>query len=167
MPSWAFPLLVWMLPLRSIDQTQTGKGNSSRRIMNNSKTFIRVFLPVLLIFIIANAFLLTATGILATWNIDAGVVIGGNLVLFVATTVSFYFYYKALRNNNVQAFLRMIYGGMFLKMMICLFAAFIYILIAGKGVNKGAIIVCLFLYLVYSSVEIMLLLKQSKQSKDA
>jgi hypothetical protein len=61
----------------------------------------------------------------------------------------------------------MIYGGMFLKMMICLFAAFIYIMVAGKTVNKGAIIVCLFLYLVYSSVEIILLLKQSKQRKNA
>jgi hypothetical protein len=135
--------------------------------MDNNKNFIRVFLPVLLIFIITNALVLTATGITAKWNIDSGVVVGGNLVLFVATGVSFYLYYKALRNNNVQAFLRMIYGGMFLKMMICLFAAFIYILIAGKAVNKGAIIVCLFLYLVYSSVEIILLLKQSKQSKNA
>ncbi len=135
--------------------------------MDNNKSFIRVFLPVLLIFIITNALVLSATGISTKWNIDSGIVIGGNLVLFVATGVSFYLYYKALRNNNVQAFLRMIYGGMFLKMMICLFAAFIYILIAGKSVNKGGIAVCLFLYLVYSTVEIILLLKQSKQSKNA
>jgi hypothetical protein len=91
----------------------------------------------------------------------------GNLVLFLATGTSFFLYYKALRNNNVQAFLRMIYGGMFLKMMICLFSTFIYIMIAGKSVNKAGIIVCLFLYLVYSFVEIVLLLKQSKQRKNA
>ena len=72
-----------------------------------------------------------------------------------------------MHNNNVQVFLRMIYGGMFVKMMICLFTAFIYIMIAGKAVNKGGIIVCLFLYLVYSFVEIALLLKQSKQRKNA
>ena len=133
----------------------------------DNKSFIRVFLPVLLIFIISNAFFLTAGTLAAKWNISTDVIIGGNLVLFVATGVSFFLYYKALRNNNVQAFLRMIYGGMFLKMMICLFAAFIYIMVAGKTVNKGAIGICLFLYLVYSSLEIVLLLKQSKQRKNA
>lgn len=133
----------------------------------DNKNFIRVFLPVLLIFIITNGFFLTSGKLASRWNINTDVVIGGNFVLFIATGVSFFLYYKALRNNNVQAFLRMIYGGMFLKMMICLFAAFIYIIAARKTVNKGAIIICLFLYLVYSFTEILLLLKQSKQRKNA
>lgn len=132
-----------------------------------NKNFIRIFLPILLLFIISNGFFLTAGTLAANWNIDIGIVMAGNLVLFVATTVSFFLYYKALRNNNVQAFLRMIYGGMFLKMMICLFTAFIYISVAGRAVNKGGIITCLFLYLVYSFVEIVLLLKQSKHRKNA
>jgi len=132
-----------------------------------NKNFIRVFLPILLIFIITNGFFLTARDLVSRWNIDIDIVIAGNFVLFLATAVSFFLYYRALRNNNVQAFLRMIYGGMFLKMMICLFTAFIYISVAGKTVNKGGIIACLFLYLVYSFVEIVLLLKQSKQRKNA
>jgi hypothetical protein len=132
-----------------------------------NKNFIRIFLPILLLFVISNGFFLTAGDLAERWNIDTGIVIAGNFVLFIATTVSFFLYYKALRNNNVQAFLRMIYGGMFLKMMICLFTAFIYIAVAGKSVNKGAIITCLFLYLVYSSIEIVLLLKESKVKKNA
>ena len=132
-----------------------------------NKNFIRVFLPVLLLFIISNGFFLTGGNLAARWDIDANIVIIGNLVLFIATGVSFFLYYKALRNNNVQAFLRMIYGGMFLKMMICMFSAFIYIAVAGKSVNKGGIITCLFLYLVYSSMEIVLLLKESKVKKNA
>jgi hypothetical protein len=132
-----------------------------------NKNFIRTFIPILLIFIIANGFFLTGKALASRWNIDTDLVIGGNLILFLATGISFFLYYKALRNNNVQAFLRMIYGGMFLKMMICLFAVFIYIMVVGKSVNKVGIILCLFLYLVYSSVEIVLLLKQSKQRKNA
>lgn len=135
--------------------------------MTENKKFIRVFLPVLFLFIASNAFFLTASTLASRKNIDLDIVIGGNLVLFIATTVSFFLYYKALRNNNVQAFLRLIYGGMFLKMMICLFAVFLYIMIAGKSVNKGAIIICLFLYLVYSFIEVVLLFKQSKQRKNA
>ena len=133
----------------------------------DNKNFIRAILPILLIFVISNGFFLTVGTLASKWNIDSDVVIIGNLVLFLATAISFFFYYKALRNSNVQAFLRMIYGGMFLKMMICLFAAFIYIMIAGKAVNKGAIITCLFFYLLYSFVEIVILMKQSKQRKNA
>ena len=132
-----------------------------------NKNFFRAILPILLIFIISNGFILTAKTLATKWNIDTDVVIIGNLVLFLATSISFFFYYKALRNNNVQGFLRMVYGAMFLKMMICLFTAFIYIMIAGKAVNKGAIITCLFFYLLYSFVEIVLLMKQSKQRKNA
>ena len=132
-----------------------------------NKNFVRVFLPILLLFVISNGFFLTAGNLAARWNIDTDIVIIGNLVLFIATAVSFFLYYKALRNNNVQAFLRMIYGGMLLKMMICMFSAFIYIAVAGKSVNKGGIITCLFLYLIYSTTEIVLLLKESKVKKNA
>jgi RsiW-degrading membrane proteinase PrsW (M82 family) len=132
----------------------------------DNKNFLRAIFPILLIFIISNGFILTADKLATKWDIDTDVVIIGNLVLFAATVISFFFYYKALRNNNVQAFLRMVYGGMFLRMMICLFTAFIYIMIVGKAVNKGAIITCLFFYLLYSFVEIALLMKQSKQRKN-
>lgn len=132
-----------------------------------NKPFLRAFLPVLLIFIITNALLLSMGSVASKWNINMDIVITGNLILFIATGISFFFYFKALHNNNVQAFLRMIYGGMFVKMMICLFSAFLYIMVVGRTVNKGGIIACLFLYLVYSFVEILLLLKQSKQRKNA
>lgn len=130
------------------------------------RDFFKIFLPVLLIFVVSTGFFITSGTLFSRWHIDTSLVIVGNLVLFLATMLSFFLYYRALQNNNVQAFLRMIYGGMFLKMMICLFTAFIYIMVAGKAVNKGGVIVCLFLYLIYSFVEVALLLKQSKQKKN-
>lgn len=132
-----------------------------------NKGFFRLLLPIIFIFIISNGLFITSDALASRWNIDIDVVLVGNLVLFLATAASLFLYYKALHNNNVQAFLRMIYGSMFLKMMICLFGAFIYIIIAGKAVNKPGIIVCLLLYLVYSFVEVLVLLKQTKQRKNA
>jgi hypothetical protein len=132
-----------------------------------NKRFFRIFLPILFVFILSNGFFITSRSLVSKWNIDHDLVIIGNLVLFLATAVSFFLYYKALYNNNVQGFLRLIYGGMFLKMMICLFTAFFYILIAGKAVNKGGIIVCLALYLLYSVVEIVLIMKHTKQRRNA
>ena len=131
------------------------------------KTLIRSLSPLLIIFIVSNSFFLFGQSLLGKWNIDADVVMICNILLVIATAVSFYMYYKALRNNNVQGFLRLIYAGMFIKMMICLFSGFLYIMISGKTVNKGGIIVCLGLYLLYSAVEVGMLLKQSKQRKNA
>ena len=125
------------------------------------------FLPVTLIFIIVNVLLLVSRDFTTSINIDPDVVIYSNLILFTATCISYYFYSKALRNNNVQVFLRMIYGAMFIKMMICLFAAFIYISSAGKSVSKGDIFASMFLYFLYTFVEIAILMKLSKQQKNA
>ena len=91
--------------------------------------------------------------------------IAGNSILFVATFISFYLFTRSLSNNNVHAFLRMIYGGMFVKMLICLFAALIYIMIVKKGVSKGAIFGCMFLYFVYTFVEISIIMKLSRKDK--
>jgi hypothetical protein len=132
-----------------------------------NKRLWQAFLPIPVIFMISNALLITARTYITSMNIDGEVVIFSNLILFIATCISFYFYTKSLRNNNVQVFLRMIYGAMFIKMLICLFAAFIYISSAGKGVNKGAIFVSMFLYFLYTFVELAILMKLSKQQKNA
>jgi hypothetical protein len=50
---------------------------------------------------------------------DYSVVIFGNLILFVATTISFALYSKSLRNNRPPIFC-MVYGAILAKMMICL-----------------------------------------------
>jgi len=132
-----------------------------------NKGFFRAFLPILLIFLIATFLLILGRDVISVWQVDTDILIGSNLILFIATAVSFYFYIQALLNNKVHAFLRYIYGGMFLKMMICLFSAFIYILSAGKAVNKGAIIGSMILYFLYTFVEIAVLMKLSKQNKNA
>jgi len=56
---------------------------------------------------------------------------------------------------------------MFLKMLICLIAAFAYIATFGKNVNKPAIFGCMFLYFLYTFVEVSILLRLSKEQKNA
>ena len=46
--------------------------------------------------------------------------------------------------------MRMIYGGMFAKMLICLFAALHLHHVVKKGCKQGAIFGCMFLYFVYT-----------------
>ena len=121
--------------------------------------------PIAMIFIITNAILLTGKRWAGNYKIDTDILLIGNIVLMLATLVSFFLYERSLRNNQPQAFLRYIYSGMFLKMLICLFAAFIYIAVSGT-VNKPALFGCMFLYFVYTFVEVSILLRLSKQQKD-
>jgi hypothetical protein len=128
-------------------------------------TGIKSFRPILLIFIITNALFLSARSMFDKWSVDTDVMIIGNLVLFLATAVSFYLYTRSMHTKNAHAILRTMYGSIMSKMIICLVAAFIYISVAGKSVNKGGIFGCMFLYLLYSFIEVAILMKLSKQNK--
>ena len=125
------------------------------------------FFPIVFLFIVFTTFFLAGKNWLNKWNADAEVLIIGNLILFVATVLSFFLYARALKNDKPHKFLKYIYGGMFLKMLICLIAAFIYIASYGENVNKAAIFGSMFLYFVYTFVEVTILLRLSKQQKNA
>ncbi len=125
------------------------------------------FLPIILLFVAFNALFIAGQRWLAKFNADRDVLIIGNAILFIATLVSFFLYRKALKNNQPHKFLKYIYGGMFLKMLVCLIAAFAYIASFGKDVNKAGIFGCMFLYFLYTFVEVSILLRLSKEQKNA
>jgi hypothetical protein len=133
--------------------------------MNNS--IWRTLLPVLLIFIIVSAICLLIPKQLAAWSIDANVLLIGNGILLGATLISFMFYRRSLGNNHAPFFMRMIYSAMFTKMLICIFSAFIYIVTYKKNVSKGAIFACMFLYFLYTFTELAVVMKLSKEKKNA
>lgn len=127
----------------------------------------RSYISIILLFLVFNALFLTGRSWLKKMNADADVLIIGNTILFIATLLSFFLFSRALKNNQPHKFLKYIYGGMFLKMLICLIAAFTYIASFGKDVNKPAIFGCMFLYFLYTFVEVSILLRLSKEQKNA
>jgi hypothetical protein len=135
--------------------------------MTDNKKPNRPFLPLVIVFIITNALFLSAKALITRWNIDPGVLIVGNLVLFIATLVSFYFHNRSLQTTNAGAILRMTYASMGSRMFICIIAIVIYIVIARSQVNKGGIIVCMILYIIYTAIELAVFRKLSKQKKHA
>jgi hypothetical protein len=131
-----------------------------------NKTVARSFRPIMLIFIVTTALFLTSRARLSQWDIDVDVLIIGNLVLFAAAAISFFLFTRSMNSKNPQAIVRTVYSGVLSKMMICLVAVFIYISIVGKGVNKAGIFGCMFLYLIYTTIEVITLMKLSKQKKN-
>ncbi len=123
------------------------------------------WLPLLLLFILLCSFFVVGKKWLLQKGIDTDVLIVGNLVLFLATAMSFYVYQRSLRSANPQAAIRGMYGSFMIKFFICLIAAFIYIMAAKKNVNKPALIVCMGLYIVYTVIEVAVLQKLLRQKK--
>jgi hypothetical protein len=121
------------------------------------------FRPIVVIFVvIALLVLVTRSWLAAQWSMDFMVVLVGNAVLFLATAFSFYLYSKALRNNNTQLFLRMMYSSLLVKMVFCLVATLLYLFVAGKDFNKAGIMASLILYVVYTYAEVKVLMRLSK-----
>jgi hypothetical protein len=121
------------------------------------------FPPVVFFFIMLNAFFISSKGLLDRWGADQAVLIIGNLVLFVIFLLSFLVAQKGFKTTNPHAFVRSVYGSMMIKLFICIIAAFIYIAVYKKDLNKPAFFTLMGLYLVYTFIEVATLTKMSKQ----
>jgi hypothetical protein len=86
-----------------------------------------------------------------------------NLLLFLVGSISVRMTLRALTDKNTQVFLRMIYGSFLLKFFVFAIAAFLYISMFKKDVNKPALFGSLGLYILYTVIEVRSALKQSKK----
>jgi len=131
------------------------------------KNKLKGFLPVLLIFIALNGFFISGKNMLQRWDVAQDVVIIGNLLLFLITLFSFLLAQRGLNNANPHAFVRSVYMSVMLKLFICIIAAFVYISVYKANLNKPALFTCMGLYLVYTFLEVSVLMKLLKQKKNA
>jgi hypothetical protein len=131
--------------------------------MKNNKTF---WTPLILFLLIVTAcvFLRNKS---AEWGWDFDVIMAGTSIIFVASALSSWILQKSLGSSNPQAFVRAMYGSFMLKFFVLVLAAFVYIMIEKKQVNKPALFTCLGLYLVFTFLEVSAMTKLLKQKKNA
>lgn len=123
----------------------------------------RAFLPIVILFVLLNTFFIAGRSLLERWGASQDVLIWGNLLLFVLTILSFVIAQKGLKDTNPHAFVRAVYGSIMLKLFVSLIAAFIYIFLTRKDLNKPAFFALMGLYLVYTFIEVSSLTKMLKQ----
>jgi Ca2+/Na+ antiporter len=126
------------------------------------RRFKRLF-PVVLFFLALNAFFVAGKTILDRVGADQDVLIIGNVLLFLITMISFTISLKGLNSPNTHAFIRSVYGSILLKLFICIIAAFVYIALFKKNLNKPALFSLMGLYLVYTFIEVSVLTKLLRQ----
>lgn len=132
-----------------------------------NKDLLRLLRPLLIIFILINAFAITGKSWLEKNSVDQSVLIAGNLLLFLVSLTAFLITYKSLRSSNPQAFVRAMYGSFMIKFFLIAIVAFVYIMVARKNVNKPGLVACGVLYIVYTVLETGALMKLLKQRKNA
>lgn len=123
--------------------------------------------PIFILFVLLTAFFVSAKSMLIRRNVDTDVLIIGNLLLVIVTLLSYLLLYRGVQSVNPHAFVRAMYLSFIIKFFVIALSAALYILIAKSAVNKPGIIICLFLYLVYTFIEVSVLTKMMKQKKNA
>lgn len=126
----------------------------------------KLFMPVAIVFLIINVALVLGKSFLDGYGVDHNILIIGNLIIFLVTLISYVMHLKALNKSTSMGFVNAVYGGMLMKMFVCLIAAFVYIVTAKKGVNKPALFGCMFLYLLYTFLETRISTRLNRMKKD-
>lgn len=128
--------------------------------------FNKSIVPLVVVFLVTAALILVFRTNLEQHGFDWQVLSGGNLFVYLVTALSMHLLTKGLHAESTPVFLRNAYSGIMVKLFACAAAAFIYILASGKNLNKPALFACMFLYLVYTFVELSLIMKQSNAKKN-
>lgn len=122
--------------------------------------------PLIFVFLVIEVLIYVFRNFLELHGFDWQVLSGGNVFIYLVTAVSMNMLTKGLNAANTNAFLRNAYSGILIKLFACAGAAFIYILASGKNLNKPALFACMGLYLIYTFVELSVILKQSNAKKN-
>ena len=104
---------------------------------------------------------------LENWDADQAVLLVGNLIVFATVFVSYFLLQKAIFSPNPQSFIRAMYGSFIIKFFLLALAAFVYIMVTKKEVNKPALFTCVGIYFIYTFIEIAALMKLLKEKKNA
>ncbi len=136
------------------------------KFSTENKMTRKPFFPILVIFFVIALLCIVLKYAVKEFSNLFDVLFFANLILYAATAISFRFNSKAINAANTQAFIRMVYSGMILKMLICIVAVLVYAF-AFKPVEKAAILIFFGLYFLYTFAEVRIVMRLNKEKKNA
>ncbi len=130
------------------------------------KSWIKSFYPIIWIFIAVTAVIVSVHFTIEDVLKHTLVIFIANILLFLITLFSFKIYFQGVYDKNHSAFFRSFYLGMMLKMFSTIFITLFYVAIFRKGISKPGIFGAMFLYLIYTFVEVGILSKLQRTVPD-
>ncbi|HSF45018.1 MAG TPA: hypothetical protein VLA58_03380 [Chitinophagaceae bacterium] len=119
--------------------------------------------PIILLFVILNAFIIVFRRSLTSEGFNVDMLIVGNIILFAITILSFILLSKGMKASTTPAFLRSVYGSFMVKFFIVGITVFSYAFLSKANLNKPGLFTLMFLYLIYTFLEIRTLMKLSRK----
>ena len=87
---------------------------------------------------------------------------GGNSIMALLSLTTWLMVKKQLE-GNAQAFVRGVYGASFLKLMACMIAILVYVLLNRAHIHKPSVFILFGIYAVYTVMETWMLSKAAKE----
>jgi hypothetical protein len=114
----------------------------------------KLILPSLFTFIFITIVFVGFHNFLDGHNINHKVVVVGNLLLFLLSTLTLWMHLRAVKNPNPNVFTNSVMGGTVLKLFVLAIATVIYFVLVGKDKSVFAIFTNMFLYIIYTVLDV-------------
>ncbi len=114
----------------------------------------RAIRPILIFFVLINLLGMPFYSNLLKSGLDPDILLVGNLFVFIITVFSFWMLLRGLKAKSTTAFLSSIYGSFIIKLAISGLLTVAYAKLKGANMNTPAIFSSLFLYLIYTFLEV-------------
>ena len=119
--------------------------------------------PMMILFVLVNLAGIVFGVRLRALGLDPDVFLGGNLLVAIITFVSFWMLYRGLQAKSTTGFLASVYGSFIIKLAIAFLVVIIYAKWMGPKMNMPGVFAAMFLYLVYTFIEVKGLLQLLKK----
>jgi hypothetical protein len=126
----------------------------------------KIFLPLVLVFVVVNLLALLLGSVFKTWNVDPLVVAGANCLLFFISMYNAFQHLKAMAQTNPHKMVRGVMGSTVLKLFVLGTAAFIYLYNSGENRNVNGLFISMGLYILYTWLDVRIALKGNPVKKD-
>lgn len=118
-------------------------------------------LLILTVFILLTAVFVGMRTVAPAYSFPA--MMTGNVLMAGLSLLTYFIVQKQIKSRP-QAFVRGVYSATFLKLMICMVAVLIYVMLYRKTIHKPSLFVLFGIYAVYTAIETITLQKLAKQT---
>jgi hydrogenase-4 membrane subunit HyfE len=119
--------------------------------------------PILIFFAAMNMVAASLYSTLKNMGFDTDVFLVGNLFICMLTLVSFWMMHNGLQSKSTAGFMSSVYGSFIIKLVLAALVVVFYAQWKGNAMNTPALLSSMFMYLVYTYLEVKGLLALVKK----
>ena len=91
-----------------------------------------------------------------------GILMIGNITMATLSVITYYMVIGQM-NKRPEAFVRGVYSSSFLKLLVCMAAILVYVLVNRPNIHKPSLFILFGIYAVYSIVETWMLSRLARE----